>query len=140
MVDMVKTRRRIANWPVKRLLGLGVPLMNTWLLTVEGRKTGRNHTIPVTIAEHNGNRHLVATRGEVNWVKNVRAAGEVTLSRGRSYQVLPVTELEPEAAAPVLKKFAGDLPFIAHLLNTRKDAPISEFINTANRHAVFQLG
>ncbi len=139
MVDMVKTRRRIANWPVKRLLGLGVPLLNTWLLTVEGRKSGERHTIPVTIAEYGGNRHLVATRGEVNWVKNARAAGEVTLSRGRSYQVLPITELESEDAAPVLKKFATDLPFIAHLLKTPKDAPLEEFVQTADRHAVFRL-
>jgi deazaflavin-dependent oxidoreductase (nitroreductase family) len=140
MVDMVKTRRRIANWPVKRLLGLGIPLLNTYLMTVPGRKTGRKHTIPVTIAEHNGNHHLVATRGEVNWVKNVREAGEVTLSRGRSYQTLPVTELDPEDAAPVLKKFARDLPFIAHLLKTSKDAPAERFVETADRHAVFRLG
>ena len=99
MPDPITLRRKIANWPVKRLLGLGVPLPNTYLMTVPGRKTGERHTIPLTLVEHEGQRHLVGTRGEVNWVRNVRAAGQVTLSRGRAYEILPVTELEPEQAA-----------------------------------------
>lgn len=140
MVDIVKTRRRIANWPVKRLLGLGVPIPNTFLMTVTGRTTGRQHTIPLTLVEFDGYRHLVGTRGEVNWVRNVRAAGQVTLSRGRAYEILPVTELNPKEAAPVIKKFTNKIPFSGRLMNTSPDAPLSEFERTAERHPVFRLG
>jgi deazaflavin-dependent oxidoreductase (nitroreductase family) len=139
MVDFVKTRRRIANWPVKRLLGLGIPIPNTYLLTVEGRKTGERHTIPLTLVEYEGHRHLVGTRGEVNWVKNVRAAGQVTLSRGRGYEILNVTEIEPEHAAPVIQKFTSEVPFSGRIMNVSADAPLEEFVSAARRHPVFRL-
>lgn len=140
MPDAVTLRRRIANWPVKRLLRLGVPIPNTYLMTVIGRKSGERHTIPLTLVEYDGHRHLVGTRGEVNWVKNVRAAGQITLSRGREYEILPVTELEPEQAAPVIRKFTNKVPFSGRIMNVSPDAPIDEFVQAARRHPVFRLG
>src|SRR4051812_19861247 len=67
---------------------------STYLLTVPGRKTGRPRTNPVTVAEHDGKRWLVAPYGPVSWVHNARAAGEGTLSRGftkRTYALREVT-------------------------------------------------
>jgi deazaflavin-dependent oxidoreductase (nitroreductase family) len=135
----LRRRRRLANWPVIRLLRLGLPLMNTYLLTVKGRKTGQQHTIPLSIAEYNGDRYLVGTRGETNWVKNVRAAGKVTISRGRRYQVMPVTELDPANAAPVLHAFTNQVPFANRLLGRSKNDPVEKFREIAQRHAVFKL-
>jgi deazaflavin-dependent oxidoreductase (nitroreductase family) len=135
----LRRRRRLANWPVIRLLRLGLPLMNTYLLTVKGRKTGQQHTIPLSIAEYNGDRYLVGTRGETNWVKNVRAAGKVTISRGRRYQVMPVTELDPANAAPVLHAFTNQVPFANRLLGRSKNDPVEKFQEIAQRHAVFKL-
>jgi deazaflavin-dependent oxidoreductase (nitroreductase family) len=135
----LRTRRRIANWPVTRLLRLGVPILNTYLLTVEGRKTGQPHTIPVSLPEYNGERFLVGSRGETNWIKNVRAAGKATMSRGREYQVLPVTELDLDDAAPVLRAFTEQVPFADRLLGRSKDDPIEEFRKTAQSFPVFRL-
>lgn len=140
MLDVVRTRRRIANWPVKRLLGLGVPIPNTYMMTVTGRNTGKRHTIPLTLVEYDGYRHLVGTRGEVNWVQNVRAAGQLTLSRGRMYEILPVTELEPDQAAPVIRKFTNEVPLSGRLMKVSPDASLQEFEQAARRHPVFRLG
>lgn len=44
-------------------------------LTVAGRKSGKLVAIPVIPVEVDGARYLVSTRGEADWVRNLRAAG-----------------------------------------------------------------
>jgi deazaflavin-dependent oxidoreductase (nitroreductase family) len=68
---------------VERLLRLGVKMGPMILLTVRGRKSGQPRTTPVAMTEHDGKRYLVGTFGDVNWVRNLRAAGEATLRSGR---------------------------------------------------------
>ena len=53
------------------------------LLTTRGRKTGRARTTPVIVVVQGQQRWLVAPYGAVPWVLNARAAGRVTLRRGR---------------------------------------------------------
>ena len=70
--------RRLVNVVVKPLARLGLAGPHTYVLTVRGRKTGKLYETPVTLIE-NGERWLVAPYGEVGWVRNARAAGEVQL-------------------------------------------------------------
>ena len=56
------------------------------LLTARGRKTGRARTNPVILVKQGKQRWLVAPYGAVSWVLNARAAGQVTLRRGRDRQ------------------------------------------------------
>jgi len=88
---------------ITTLLHAGVKLGTTSLLTVRGRKSGQPHTVPVLLVEQDGERWLVAPYGVVQWVRNIRAAGTATLTRGRHSETISVTELEAEEAAPVLK-------------------------------------
>ena len=58
----------------------------SYLLTTQGRKTGRPRTNPVCPVEHGGRRWLVAPYGPVSWVRNARAtghAGPAGRQRGR---------------------------------------------------------
>ncbi|MCV7177295.1 nitroreductase/quinone reductase family protein [Mycolicibacterium sphagni] len=48
-------------------------------LTVTARTSGQEQNIPVITVEVDGARYLVSTRGESQWVKNVRANPVVTL-------------------------------------------------------------
>jgi hypothetical protein len=59
-------------------------------LEVRGRRTGRRLSLPVVIAEYEGQRYLVAMLGkEANWVRNVRAAGgQAVLKHGRRENVV----------------------------------------------------
>lgn len=41
--------------------------------------------------------------GDVNWVHNLRAAGELTIRRGRRDRRMTAVELTPEVAAPILE-------------------------------------
>jgi deazaflavin-dependent oxidoreductase (nitroreductase family) len=59
------------------------PIVGLFLtkLAVVGRTSGRVETLPVNVLEHEGARYLLAARGETDWVKNLRAAGEGEIRR-----------------------------------------------------------
>src|SRR5690348_14341562 len=76
------------------LLRAGVKIGSMSLLTVRGRKSGLPHTVPVLLVEQDGRRFLVAPYGVVQWVRNVRAAGTATLTRGRRSETISMTVLE----------------------------------------------
>jgi F420H(2)-dependent quinone reductase len=66
----------IFNPILKFLLAAGVPLGPNGLITIRGRKSGMPRTTPVAIIEVSGRRWIWAPWGEVNWVRNLRAAGQ----------------------------------------------------------------
>lgn len=101
------TGRRLLNWLVRVLVGLGWGPRHTYLLSVRGRKTGRPRSTPVTLVEEGGQRWLVVPYGEVGWVRNARAGGRVTLSRGGRSETVRIAEVGPEESAPVLKRYSA---------------------------------
>ncbi|KWW97938.1 hypothetical protein TH66_21460 [Carbonactinospora thermoautotrophica] len=73
-------------------------------LVVRARVTGKTQAVPVNVLDYEGGRYLVAVRGETQWVRNLRAAGECELRRrGRVYRYVaeevPVEDREPVIAA-----------------------------------------
>jgi deazaflavin-dependent oxidoreductase (nitroreductase family) len=111
---------------------------HTYLLTVPGRRSGRPRSTPVTLIE-NGERWLVAPYGEVGWVRNVRAAAEVTLSRRGRTERLRAEEATPEQAAPVLKRYLRMAFVVRPFFDVRPDASLEDFAAEAERHPVFRL-
>jgi hypothetical protein len=94
----------------------------------------------VTLVEEGDSRWLVAPYGDVAWVRNARAAGQVTLSRGRRSETLPIRELSPAEAAPVLQRYITRVPITRPYFDARPDSPLAAFIAEAPRHPVFHLG
>ena len=82
-----------------RLIRIGVPLGPNALLTVRGRKSGLMRTNPVAVVARGGRRWVIGTFGEVNWVRNLRAAGEAVLTTGRRRESLHAVELTQAEAA-----------------------------------------
>ena len=73
---------------LKLLLVVGVPLGPNRLVTIRGRKSGLPRTTPIAMIEVAGRRWVWAPWGEVNWVRNLRAAGRATINvRGRTEEV-----------------------------------------------------
>lgn len=97
--------RRVANRLVSGALKLGVGPRRSRLLTVRGRKSGQPYTTPVNLVERSGRQYLVAPYGEVSWVKNARAAGEMSLRRGRHAETRRIEELAPGDALDVLRDY-----------------------------------
>jgi deazaflavin-dependent oxidoreductase (nitroreductase family) len=77
----------------RRLIAAGVPMGPNVLITVRGRKSGLARTTPVTIIENEGRRGLISPFGEVDWVRNLRAAGYATITNGRHKEEVTATEL-----------------------------------------------
>ena len=88
---------------LKRLLRWGVPMGPNGLLTVRGRKSGLMRTTPVAVVEAAGKRWIIGTFGDVNWVRNLRAAGEGTLTVGRRHWHVKAVELSHEEAIAFFK-------------------------------------
>lgn len=101
------------------LLRLGIPISrdeSPVVLTVPGRNTGKPRSTPVTPINIDGARYVVNGYPGADWVANVRAAREVTLTRGRHLERVRMVELSPEDARPVLRVFPALVPTGAELM------------------------
>ncbi|GHO96054.1 hypothetical protein KSF_061020 [Reticulibacter mediterranei] len=124
------------------LLRAGFPLGPLTLLSVRGRKSGKVYTTPVALVEQDGRSFLVAAFGVVNWVKNIRAAGQVWLMRGWHTESMGVVELEAREAAPILKRFLQSfqrVPFIPPYFDVTPKSSLADFEREAMHHPVFCL-
>ncbi len=130
---------RFVNRLSGALIERGMGPKHRYLLTVRGRKTGKAYSAPVTLVERDGKRYLVAPYGEMNWVRNARAAGRVTLTRGKRSETLAISQVSPEESAPVLKAYLVLEPITRPYFDVKPDSPLDEFISEAPRHPVFVL-
>jgi len=109
------------------------------LLTTRGRTTGRARTAPVILVVQDQQRWLVAPYGAVSWVLNARAAGRVTLRRGRDRQECTIRELPPAESGPILRRYIQIAPATRPYFQAGKDSPAADFTAEAHRHPVFEL-
>ena len=130
--------RRFVNAVMSPLTRVGLAGRHAYLLTVRGRTTGKFYSTPVILVE-NGERWLVAPYGEVGWVRNARAAGEVEISRRGRSQALQIEEVAPEQAAPVLKQYLKSVAVVRPFFDVKPDSPIEQFVAEAPGHPVFRL-
>ncbi len=136
----VTLSRRLLNRLVRAWIRLGLPPGKYHLLTVRGRRSGTLHSTPVSVMAISGQRWLVAPYGPRNWVKNARAAGQVTLQRGGRTEVVAVQEEhDPTQCAPVLKRYLKEEPITRHFFDAKPGSPLEEFVAEAHRHPVFLL-
>ncbi len=70
------TLAKILNWGWSVLHSLGISPNYLVTLEVVGRRSGKTVSFPLVMTVMNGERYLVSMLGEeVNWVRNVKAAG-----------------------------------------------------------------
>jgi F420H(2)-dependent quinone reductase len=115
---------------------------NYWVtLDVRGRRSGRMISLPLVMVSVEGERYLVSMLGaEVDWVRNVKAAGgNVTLRHGRREEVR-LEEIPPDRRATVLKAYLKRAPGARPHLPIDKDAALSEFEKVSPQFPVFRVG
>ncbi|HEY8678394.1 MAG TPA: nitroreductase family deazaflavin-dependent oxidoreductase [Candidatus Dormibacteraeota bacterium] len=135
---------RLFNPVARRLLGGGVPMGPNGLLTVRGRTSGQPRTTAVGVLEVGGRRWLIGAYGHVNWVRNLRAAGEGVIEMGRRSQPIRSVELSPQEATAffrdVLAPFMARQPlplrlFVGRLLRE----PLTDPVRAASKYPVFEV-
>lgn len=87
--------------PLAKRFGLG----GAQTLVVRRRVTGAAQELPVIPVEHEGKRYVVSTRGEAEWVRNVRAAGEVELHGKGSSARFAAVEVPLADAPPIIDHY-----------------------------------
>lgn len=131
---------RLLDRGTAALYALGVAPNRLVRLEVAGRRSGRTVTLPLVMTIVDGERYLVAMLGgNVNWVRNVRAArGEAVLRHGRRERVR-LDEVTPKLRAPVLKAYLRRAPNAKAHFPVGKDAPLAEFERVAAEYPVFRV-
>jgi deazaflavin-dependent oxidoreductase (nitroreductase family) len=109
------------------------------LLTTRGRRTGRLHTSPVIVVKNGSRTWLVSPYGAVSWVLNARAAGRVSLRRGRAARDYAIREVSAAEAGPILKAYVAVAPATRPYFYASQHASADQFVAEAAIHPVFEL-
>jgi deazaflavin-dependent oxidoreductase (nitroreductase family) len=126
------------------MMGIGVPMGPNGLITVRGRTSGEPRTTPVAFVDIDGRTWVQSPFGDVNWVRNLRAAGEATITVGKRSEEVRAVELSTaekvgfyrDVLGPYVRRMRGGR-FLARFLG------MSEILNdpiaAADAHPVFEL-
>ena len=133
--------KHVFNPIVAGLTRLGVSLVGSRVLEVRGRKSGEWRRTPVNPLAYEGERYIVAPRGETQWVRNLRASGEGRLRKGRRIEAFTATEVPDEEKLLLLraylKKWAWEVG--AFFQGVGADAPDDDLRRIAPLHPVFRI-
>jgi deazaflavin-dependent oxidoreductase (nitroreductase family) len=122
------------------LLHVGIKMGKMTLLEARGRKSGQPQTTSVMLFSQHGQRWLVSSYGQVNWVRNLRAAGEARLRRGRHTERVCAVELTAQEAAPLLKHTLASLPrYMLLSFDLTPASSLEEVEREVPHHPVFLL-
>ncbi|MEV0169458.1 nitroreductase/quinone reductase family protein [Nonomuraea fuscirosea] len=116
-------------------------LVPRWVtLEVPGRRTGRSISFPLVLADHGGERYLVAMLGSrTNWVLNLRAAGGRAVLRHGRRRSVRLIEVEPAGRAPILRRYLALAPGARPHIPVDRHAPLEDFESIAPQFPVFRI-
>lgn len=130
---------RLVNGIFGGLTRLGRGASYRYVLSVPGRVTGKVRSTPVDVMIEDARRWLVAAYGVTEWVRNVRAAGEVTLRRGSRSQTFRAVEVGVTESVPVLRKYLREVPVTRPYFDASPDSPNGVLAKEVEKHPVFEL-
>ncbi|MBK6011023.1 nitroreductase/quinone reductase family protein [Streptomyces sp. MBT53] len=93
-------------------------------LSVRGRTSGRWRSVPVAVLDHDGERYLIAPRGNTEWSRNLRAANSGRLrrkGRGEEFEAVEVPVAERAPLIQVYLEQFGRFPTVAETFRQLPD-------------------
>ncbi len=135
------TGTRVFNSMVASMTRLGVSVWGSRVLAVRGRKSGEWRTTPVNLLTFEGERYLVAPRGETQWVRNLRVAGGGELRLGRRVVEFTATEIADADKPAILRAYLRrwKMEIGVFFQGVGPDAPDSRLAEIAPGYPVFRI-
>jgi deazaflavin-dependent oxidoreductase (nitroreductase family) len=131
----------VFNRIIAALTGSGVSILGSRVLEVRGRTSGQWRRTPVNLLTLDGERYLVAPRGETQWARNLRISREGRLLVGKRSESFTATELGDDEKAPVLRAYLKRWKFEVGVFfdGVGPDSSEEELRGAAPKHPVFRL-
>jgi deazaflavin-dependent oxidoreductase (nitroreductase family) len=108
-----------------------------------GRISGQPRTTPLAIIEVDGRRWLWSPWGDVQWVRNLRAAGHATITVRRQGEEVTARELDPAERVAffrdVLAPYARSLRFGMTFVRLIDGVDLNHPVEEAQGRPVFEL-
>jgi deazaflavin-dependent oxidoreductase (nitroreductase family) len=133
--------KNVFNPTVAIFTRLGVSVWGSRILRVRGRKSGEWRSSPVNLLTFQGNRYLVAPRGDTQWVRNIRVSNEGELVLGGRIERFRAVEVSDEEKLPILREYLRRWKFEVGMFfdGVGPDSPESELRRIAPDHPVFRV-
>ncbi|MGB3474470.1 MAG: nitroreductase/quinone reductase family protein [Mycobacterium sp.] len=103
--DRPTAAARFANALIRKLAEAGISIAGTRALSVRGRKSGKRRGVVINLLTVDGVDYLVSPRGNTEWVRNVRAAGEIQIGPRWRPRPARVTEVADDDKPEVLRHY-----------------------------------
>ena len=133
--SMTRKMNTFLGW----LSGIGIGPKKQVQLTIKGRKSGQPRTVAVNVVEYNGNRYLVAPRGNTEWSRNALAAnGEAVVKHGKAENVRLV-EVPVAERVPIIQKYVKETAIVRKEFGVEPESPIEEYQRIADKHPTFRI-
>jgi len=133
--------RNIFNRLVAAATSAGVSVWGSRVLVVRGRTSGTLRQTPVNLLTVDGARYLVAPRGETQWVRNLRVAGEGSLRLGRRSEAFHAVELADADKVAILRAYLKRWKAEVGVFfdGVGPEASDGELLEIAPKHPVFRI-
>ena len=131
----------VFNSAVAWLARAGVSILGSRELRVRGRRSGEWRATPVNLLVVEGQRYLVAPRGQTQWVRNIRVAGGGELRLGRGIEPFRAVELATEDKPVILRRYLKRWKFEVGVFFDGVDAKSSDarLLEIAPGYPVFRV-
>lgn len=130
---------RISNRFSATIFAAGVGTRGAATLEVRGHRTGRRISLPVVVADYQGDRYLVSMLGQnANWVRNLRADGRARLLHRKRENITLTEDLTSNRAA-ILRRYLDIAPGARPFFPVDRRAPLSEFERIVDDYPVFRI-
>ncbi|BBY30071.1 nitroreductase family deazaflavin-dependent oxidoreductase [Mycolicibacterium sediminis] len=146
MPDTVRYNRpnraaRAFNEVLRWLAEAGISVAGSCAIRVRGRTSGQMRGVVVNVLEVDGRRYLVSPRGNTQWARNARAAGQIEMGSRRRSRVVNVTELaddaKPAIIAPYVDRWHWEVK--GHVAGLTPESSAAEIRAAAPSIPVFEL-
>ena len=133
--------KNVFNPTVAALTRAGLSFWGSRVLEVRGRTSGEWRRTPVNLLSYEGQRYLVAPRGETQWVRNLRVSREGRLRLGRRIEPFSADEIDDERKVPILRAYLErwKAEVGAFFEGVGPDSTDEELRRIAPKHPVFRL-